>query len=560
MLAGCVTTPVAQGNDSASVAEAAQAPARGPFVSAANPLAVDAGMKVLARGGSAVDAAVAVQAVLGLVEPQSSGLGGGAFMMFYDADTEAITVYDGRETAPASATPELFYENGKPLPFVDAVLSGRSTGAPGAVPMLALAQKQHGALPWSELFGDAEKLAQDGFVVSPRLAGMINSNAPQAKTPWATAYFTKPDGARYVAGDVLKNPAYAETVRTLAREGAAGLQTGPLAEAIAAAVAEGPRPGGLTTADIAAYRPVVREAVCGSYKVYVVCVPPPPSSGASILQLLAMGETTPDLDKGAKSPEAWAAFGQLQRLMYADRDRYFGDPAFVSVPVAGLLDPAYVAERAALAPALRGAAPFGTPPGAPRVGADATHEPAGTSHFVVVDAKGNAVSMTTTVESLFGSGRMAGGFFLNNQLTDFSLVPTASDGTPAANAVAAGKRPRSSMSPVIVLDREGRLVGALGSPGGSSILAYNAKAVIGALGWGLPLQEAFDLPNLVAKGGGFGADTEGFPNAVRDGMAARGVVLRPNTTETSGLHGGLWRDGRWDGAADTRREGVARTQ
>lgn len=560
MLAGCVTTPVAQGNDSASVAEAAQAPARGPFVSAANPLAVDAGMKVLARGGSAVDAAVAVQAVLGLVEPQSSGLGGGAFMMFYDADTEAITVYDGRETAPASATPELFYENGKPLPFVDAVLSGRSTGAPGAVPMLALAQKQHGALPWSELFGDAEKLAQDGFVVSPRLAGMINSNAPQAKTRWATAYFTKPDGARYVAGDVLKNPAYAETVRTLAREGAAGLQTGPLAEAIAAAVAEGPRPGGLTTADIAAYRPVVREAVCGSYKVYVVCVPPPPSSGASILQLLAMGETTPDLDKGAQSPEAWAAFGQLQRLMYADRDRYFGDPAFVSVPVAGLLDPAYAAERAALAPALRGAAPFGTPAGAPRLGADATREPAGTSHFVVVDARGNAVSMTTTVESLFGSGRMAGGFFLNNQLTDFSLVPTAADGTPAANAVAAGKRPRSSMSPVIVLDREGRLIGALGSPGGSSILAYNAKALIGALGWGLPLQEAFDLPNLVAKGDGFGADTEGFPTAVRDGMAARGVVLRPNTTETSGLHGGLWRDGRWDGAADTRREGVARTQ
>jgi gamma-glutamyltranspeptidase/glutathione hydrolase len=560
MLTGCATTLAAEGNGGEAGVEATPSLARGPFVSAANPLAVDAGMKVLARGGSAVDAAVAIQAVLGLVEPQSSGLGGGAFMMFYDAESMALTVYDGRETAPASATPELFYENGRPLPFVDAVLSGHSTGAPGAVPMLALAQKQHGVLPWSELFGDAEKLAQDGFVVSPRLAGMINGNAPQAKTRWATEYFTKADGTRYVAGDVLKNAAYAETVRILAREGAAGLQTGRLAEAIAAAVAEGPRPGGLTTADIAAYRPLVREAVCGPYKVYVVCVPPPPSSGASILQLLAMGETTPDLDKGAQSPEAWAAFGQLQRLMYADRDRYFGDPAFVSVPVAGLLDPAYVAVRAALAPALRGAAPFGTPPGAPRVGADATHEPAGTSHFVVVDAKGNAVSMTTTVESLFGSGRMAGGFFLNNQLTDFSLVPTASDGTPAANAVAAGKRPRSSMSPVIVLDREGRLVGALGSPGGSSILAYNAKAVIGALGWGLPLQEAFDLPNLVAKGGGFGADTEGFPNAVRDGMAARGVVLRPNTTETSGLHGGLWRDGRWDGAADTRREGVARTQ
>ena len=560
MLTGCATSPVAGTTAVETPAATANAPAHGPFVSAANPLAVDAGMKVLARGGSAVDAAVAIQAVLGLVEPQSSGLGGGAFMMFYDAENGAITVYDGRETAPASATPELFYENGRPLPFVDAVLSGRSTGAPGVVPMLALAQQQHGTLPWSELFGDAEKLARDGFVVSPRLAGMINGDAPQAKTRWAAEYFTKPDGARYVAGDVLKNPAYAETVRTLAREGAAGMQTGPLAEAIAAAVAEGPRPGGLTTADIAAYRPVVREAVCGPYKIYVVCVPPPPSSGASILQLLAMGEQTPDLDKGAASPEAWAAFGQLQRLMYADRDRYFGDPAFVSVPVAGLLDPTYTAGRAALAPALRGAAPFGTPRGAPRVGADATREPAGTSHFVVVDAQGHAVSKTTTVESLLGSGRMAGGFFLNNQLTDFSLVPTASDGTPAANAVAAGKRPRSSMSPIIILDREGRLVGALGSPGGSSILAYNAKALIGALAWDLPLQAAFDLPNLVAKGDGFGADTEGFPAVVRDGMAVRGVTLRPNTTETSGLHGGLWRNGRWDGAADSRREGVARTR
>ena len=560
LLTGCVTAPVVQATAVESVATTAQAPARGPFVSAANPLAVEAGMRVLARGGSAVDAAVAVQAVLGLVEPQSSGLGGGAFMMFYDADTSAITVYDGRETAPASATPELFYENGRPLPFVDAVLSGRSTGAPGAVPMLALAQKQHGTLAWSDLFGDAETLAQDGFVVSPRLAGMIASDAPQAKTRWANAYFTKPDGTRYVAGDVLKNPAYADTVRTIAREGAAGLQTGPLAAAIAAAVAEGPRPGGLTTADIAAYRPIVREAVCGPYKVYVVCVPPPPSSGASILQLLAMGERTPDLDKGPQSPAAWAAFAQLQRLMYADRDRYFGDPGFVSVPVAGLLDPAYVAERAALAPALRGAAPFGTPPGAPRVGADATREPAGTSHFVVVVAKGNALSMTTTVESIFGSGRMAGGFFLNNQLTDFSMVPTAADGTPAANAVAAGKRPRSSMSPVIVLDRQGRLLGAMGSPGGSSILAYNAKALIASLGWGLPVQEAFDLPNLVAKGDGFGADTQGFSPEIQAGMAARGVVLRPNTSENSGLHGALWRNGRWDGGADSRREGVARTQ
>jgi gamma-glutamyltranspeptidase/glutathione hydrolase len=565
LLTGCAATtasvqPEASQASLPQASEAQASVAKGPFVSAANPLAVEAGMKVLARGGSAVDAAVAVQAVLGLVEPQSSGLGGGAFMMVYDAESGAITVYDGRETAPAAATPELFYENGKPLPFVQAVLSGRSTGAPGVVPMLALAQKQHGALAWSELFGDAERLAADGFLVSPRLSGMINGDAPQAKTRWAAEYFTKADGTRYKTGDLLKNPAYAETVRRIARDGAAALQQGPLAEAIAAAVAEGPRPGALTTADIAASRPVVREAVCGPYKIYTICVPPPPSSGASILELLAMAERTPDIDEGPNSAEAWAAFGQLQRLMYADRDRYFGDPAFVSVPVAGLLDPAYVAERAALAPTLRGAAPYGVPAGAPNVGADATHEPSGTSLLVVVDAQGNAVSMTTTVESLFGSGRMANGFFLNNQLTDFSMAPTAADGTPAANAVAPGKRPRSSMSPALILDREGRLVGALGSPGGSSILAYNAKAQIGALAWGLPLQQAFDLPNLVAKGDGFGADTEGFPDAVRDGMAARGVELRPNDTETSGLHGGIWRNGRWDGAADSRREGVARTQ
>jgi len=251
--------------------------------------------------------------------------------------------------------------------------------------------------------------------------------------------------------------------------------------------------------------------------------------------------------------------------MYADRDRYVGDPGFVGVPVQGLLDPTYVAERAALAPGLTGAAQPGTPPGGVLAGPDATHEPSGTTHFVIVDAAGNAVSMTTTVESVFGSGRMAAGFFLNNQLTDFSFSPTRADGGPAANAVAAGKRPRSSMSPIIVLDREGRLVGAFGSPGGPSILAYNTKALIGVLEWGLPVQQAFALPNLVARGDGFGADTDRFPEAVREGMAARGITLRPNASENSGLHGGIWRqrpDGQWawDGGADDRREGVARTQ
>ena len=532
------------------------APARGPFVAAANPLAVAAGMAVLRRGGSAVDAAVAVQAVLGLVEPQSSGLGGGAFLMHFDAATGAVTAYDGRETAPASATDRLFHEDGRPLGFADAVLSGRSTGVPGVVAMLGQAQRDHGTLVWRDLFGDAEALARDGFIVSPRLAGFIAAPAGQARTRWAEAYFTRPDGRRYATGDRLRNPAYAVTLARIASGGPDAFYRGPIAEGIAATVAEAPRPGGLTVADMAAYRPIERGALCRPYRVYVICVPPPPSSGVSLLQPLAMAEQSPDIDRGPDSAEAWTAFAQLQRLMYADRNRYVADPAFVGVPVAGLLDPGYVADRAALAPGLRGAVAAGIPPGGVFRGPDATAEPSGTSHFVIVDAAGNAVSMTTTVESVFGSGRMSGGFFLNNQLTDFSLEPARPDGGPVANAVAAGKRPRSSMSPVIILDHRGRLVGALGSPGGSSILAYNAKALIAVLDWQLPVQVAFNLPNLVAKGDGFGADTERFPAPLAADLATRGIMLRPNASENSGLHGGLWRDGRWDGGADDRREGV----
>ncbi|HYC73978.1 gamma-glutamyltransferase family protein [Brevundimonas sp.] len=550
----------------ATAPAAAPAPqARGPFVAAANPHAVEAGLAVLRRGGSAVDAAVAVQAVLGLVEPQSSGLGGGAFMMLYDASTGEVTSYDGRETAPAAATPELFHENGRPLPFDEAVLSGRSTGVPGAVALLAMAQAEHGRLAWSDLFGDAERLARDGFVVSPRLAGFIAGRSSQARTRWAEAYFTRPDGTRYVAGDVLRNPAYAETLAELAAGGAHVFYEGRIAREIVSTAGEGPRPGALTAADLANYEPLERGALCRPYRIYVVCVPPPPSSGVAVLQLLAMAELTPDILEGPRSADAWTAFAQLQRLMYADRDRYVGDPGFTGVPVQGLLDPDYVAARAAQAPTLVGAAEPGFPPGGVFTGPDATLEPAGTSHFVIIDAEGNAVSMTTTVESVFGSGRMAAGFFLNNQLTDFSFEPLRPDGAPAANAVAPGKRPRSSMAPVIILDRQGRFVGALGSPGGTSILAYNAKALIAVLDWGLTMEEAFALPNLVARGDGFGADTDRFSADLREALAARGVVLKPNASENSGLHGAIWRQRSngawaWDGAADDRREGVARTE
>lgn len=562
-LAGCAGGPIGVPAPASGRVQTAPspAPARGPFVAAANPLAVEAGMKVLRAGGSAVDAAVAVQAVLGLVEPQSSGLGGGAFMMHYDAATGEVTSYDGRETAPSAATPELFYENGRPLPFGDAVLSGRSTGAPGAVALLGMAHRAHGKLAWSGLFGEGERLAREGFTVSPRLAGFIAATRGQARTRWAEAYFTKPDGTRYRAGDTLQNAEYARTLRELAAGGVAAFYNGRIAQQIAAVVAEQPRPGLLTADDIAAYEPIERGALCRPYRVvWIVCVPPPPSSGVAVLQFLALAEATPAITGGPDDADAWTAFAQLQRLMYADRDRYVGDPAFVGVPVQGLLDPGYVAARAALAPGLTGATEAGTPPGGVFAGPDATREPAGTSHFVIVDAAGNAVSMTTTVESVFGSGRMAAGFFLNNQLTDFSFNPTRPDGGPVANAVAAGKRPRSSMSPVILLDRDGRFVGALGSPGGTAILAYNAKALIGVLDWGLSMQAAINLPNLVAKGDGFGADTAMFSPELRSALAERGIELRENTSENSGLHGAIWRGGRWDGGADPRREGVARTQ
>jgi len=566
MLVGtaCAPQPQTWPVERAAPVTAGEQRAVGPFVAAANPHAVAAGMAVLERGGTAADAAVAVQAVLGLVEPQSSGLGGGAFMMWFDAESGVVTVYDGRETAPAAATPELFWQDGRPLGFADAVMSGRSTGVPGAVAMLGLVQARHGRLAWSDLFSEAERLAEDGFEVSPRLGGFIASARGQGRSPWANAYFTRADGERVQTGDVLTNPAYAETVRTLAAGGARALYEGPIAAGIVATVGEAPRPGALTLDDMAGYQPKVREALCRPYRLYVVCVPPPPSSGVALLQLLAMAEHVPDVSAGPDEARAWVAFARLQRLMYADRDRYVADPDFVPVPVAGLLDPGYVAERAALVPGLSGVAEAGRPPGIAAVGIDATNEPAGTSHFFIVDPWGNAVSMTTTVESVFGSGRMSGGFFLNNQLTDFSFEPVDDLGRPVANAVAGGKRPRSSMAPVLIFDREGRLVGGLGSPGGTSILAYNAKALIGILDWGLGMQDAFDLPNLVARGSGLGADTERFSPALREALAAQGLQLRPNASENSGLHGGIWRLGPegwfWDGGADDRREGVVATR
>ncbi len=533
--------------------------ARHAMVAAANPLAARAGLRVLETGGTAIDAAVAVQAVLGLVEPQSSGLGGGSFLVYYDARTRAVTAYDGREVAPKGASPDMFLgPDGKPMAFFTAVLSGRSTGVPGAVAMLALAHGEHGKTPWRELFGDAERLASDGFVVSPRLAGMIASRAPQAGAPDMVAYFSKPDGTRLKAGDVLKNPAYAETVRRLAAEGPSALYSGQIAADIAARVHEGPIPGTLSAADIAAYRPREAPALCRPYRTYRVCTANDPSGGSAVLEGLGLLQRTDIATRGPADPVAWLEFAQASRLMYADRDRYIGDPAFVSVPMQGLLDPTYLDARARLIGPRAGPPPSpGRPRGAPAVGADKTLEPGGTSHFVIVDARGDVASMTTTVESVFGSGRMTHGFVLNNQLTDFSFSPSEPDGAPAANAVAAGKRPRSSMAPVIVFDRRGRFVAALGSPGGTSILAYNLKALVGILDWKLPASQALALPNLVPRGAVFTSEAAKFAPGVVEALAARGVHIVPGYNEESGLHAVVARPGGLEGAADPRREGVA---
>jgi gamma-glutamyltranspeptidase/glutathione hydrolase len=571
LLAGCAPLAIAPASGVATTqapTPAAQAAAPAPaytprgMVAAANPLAVEAGLRVLRDGGSAVDAAVAVQAVLSLVEPQSSGLGGGSFLMVYDARTGKVTAYDGREAAPKAAGPDLFLgPDGKPLNFVTAVLSGRSTGVPGAVAMLAQAQNEHGRIAWKSLFADAERLADQGFVVSPRLAGMINSpRVPENAAPDVIAYFTKPGGQRYQAGDVLKNPAYAATLRRLAAEGPSALYEGPLAQAIVERLHQGELPSAMTLADLKAYRPRSADALCRPWKVYTVCAPNPSSSGVSVLQALMMLEHTDIAHRGPADPVAWAQLAEAERVMYADRDRYVGDPAFVKVPVDGLLDQAYVAQRAKLVGASAGPTPaFGLPKGAPAVGADNTLEPAGTTHMVIVDPAGNVVSMTTTVESVFGSGRMVGGFFLNNQLTDFNFDPKESDGAPAANAVAGGKRPRSSMTPLIVLDDKGRFLAALGSPGGSAILSYNLKAMVGVFDWNLTMQQAINLPNLVARGDNFSADVDKFGPEMTAALQARGVAVKTGQNETSGLHGVIVRPGGvLEGGADPRREGVAK--
>lgn len=537
------------------------------MVAAANPMAAEAGLKVLKEGGSAVDAAVAIQAVLGLIEPQSSGLGGGAFMTYYDAKTRKVMVYDGREKAPAAATPGYFLgPDGKPLPFINAILSGRSEGTPGAIAALYVAQKAHGKLPWSALFKDAERLAADGFPMPRRMSDAANApRLPMAQTPDATAYFTKPAGGRYQAGEIMKNPAYAESLKRIAAEGPAALLKGKIADDIVAKIHEAPNPGLLTQDDLAAYQPTVDEPACRPYRAYVICAPAPPGGGVGVLEILGILETTDIATRGPADPEAWLEFVEASRLGYADRDHYVGDPKFVSVPVQGMIDPAYDAARAKAMETdglVKGPPPFGTPTGAVLAGRDQTPEPGGTTHLVIVDAEGNAVSMTTTVESPFGSGRMVDGFFLNNQLTDFSLSPLdPQTGAAAQNAVAGGKRPRSSMSPVLVFEKQpdgapGRLVMAIGSPGGNSIIAYVTKALVALIDWKMEPMAAISLPNIVARGANVSVEKGADPKVV-ELLKAKGLNVTADAGENSGLHVILKTRTGYVGAADPRREGVA---
>jgi gamma-glutamyltranspeptidase/glutathione hydrolase len=536
----------------------------GAMISAANPLAVEAGLAILRKGGSAVDAAIAVQAALSLVEPQSSGIGGGAFLVHFDAKTGKVETYDGREVAPQGATPDMFLgEDGKPLPFAQAIVAGRSTGVPGVMAMLDLAHRDHGRLRWDQLFDPAIALAEDGFRVSPRMAGMIAQAErfiPLRESPDARAYLFLPNGDPLPAGHLLVNRPYAQTLRTIAREGAKAMYEGPIAEAIVARVQQGPRPGTLSLADLAAYRPRKLDPICGDYRAYRICgMRPPSSGGVAILSILGTLENLPIRENGPTTARGWHYLIEAQRLGYADRDLYVADDRFVEVPLDGLIDRAYLKSRAALVQPDRAMARVeaGAPPGAPVRGRDATGEVPGTSHFVVVDARGNVVSMTTTVESIFGSHRMVGGFFLNNQLTDFSFRPVDDQGRPVANAVGPGKRPRSSMSPTIVFDRDGGFLLAVGSPGGNAIIAYVVKALVGVLDWGLSPQEALNLPNVIARRQVVAERT--LDPKIREELGAMGHAFSSGMGgEGSGLHAVMRTPGGLVGAADTRREGVAR--
>jgi gamma-glutamyltranspeptidase / glutathione hydrolase len=512
------------------------------MVAAAHPLAVDAGYTVLKLGGSAVDAAVAVQMVLGLVEPESSGLGGGAFMLHWSQREKKLRSYDGRETAPAAASADRFLRRDRtPQSFFEAAVGGRSVGVPGVLRMLELAYRRHGRLRWPELLQYASFAAEEGFAMSPRLHAQLAQERFLKADPYARKIYYGSDGNPRPVGSRIVNPAYGATVRLLSREGVDAFYRGPIASDIVRAVRAHPKPGDLSEADMADYRAVEREPLCGPFRRWRVCSMGPPSSGGvAVLQILGMLEHAGFERAAPRSEAAVHLYAEASRLAYADRARYIGDPDFVSVPSDQLVDAKYLDRRARLIG--ERAIPLAQP-GDP--------EAPGTTHFTIVDAEGNVVSMTSTIESTFGSRIMVRGFLLNNELTDFDFNPGA------RNEVAPGKRPRSSMAPTIVFDPDGQVRLALGSPGGPFIIGYVTKALLGVFDWRLDLQSAIELPNVANRNGPTEIERGTAYEALAAPLRARGheIVLR---RMTSGLHGIERVPGGWRGGADPRREGTAK--
>ena len=543
------------------------------MVAAANPLATEAGFRILREGGSALDAAIAVQMVLALVEPQSSGIGGGAMLMHSSGQT--VQAWDGRETAPAAADERMFLAaNGRPVPYTDAVIGGRAVATPGAGKMLEAAHRQHGKLPWARLFEPAIRLAEGGFAISPRLHELLQGETALRRDPQARAYFYAADGQPHPVGHRLRNPALAAVLRAIASQGSDALHRGAVAADMVTRVRGHAVPGRLSEPDLAAYAPRLREPICTLWlSIYRVCGFPPPSSGhLAIMQMLGMLEHLPPqpnaLQAGVPGADWLHVYAEAARLAYADRAQYVADPDFVQAPGGDwrtLLDKAYLAKRAALiGPSAMKNAPAGQPASVPLAWAAMPEQPEhGTSHISVVDGQGHAVAMTTTIEAGFGARLMAdggsglpGGYLLNNQMTDFSLAPTDAQGRPVANRIEPGKRPRSSMSPTLVFDtRDGRLLMTLGSPGGPVIIHFTAKTLIGTLQWGLDAQRAIDLPNFGNLGGPTVLETGRFPPATLQALRERGHSV-VEFELTSGLQAIQRTPGGWHGGADPRREGI----
>jgi gamma-glutamyltranspeptidase/glutathione hydrolase len=551
LLAGCATTRPVTPTTIAS----------GGAVSAADPRAAAAGQEILREGGSATDAAIAIAIALTVVEPQSSGIGGGGFLVHHDARTNRLTSFDGREVAPAAVTERLFLgADGKPLSMAEAVPGGTSVGVPGNVRMFALAHRRHGKLAWAKLFEPAIRLARDGFEITPRMHEFLGTRRrAAAHSSWGSAYLYGPDGVAKATGAMLRNPELAATLETVALRGPDSFYVGPLAQALVNTVRSAPKnPSQMTTGDLASYDAKERAVLCGTYRGHRICGMGPPASGAvNVFQMLKQIERFDIRALGKDSPEAWHLIAESQRLAYADRDAFIADPDFAAVPAAGLMDEKYLAARSAL---IRTDARIqdvaaGSPPGARPVTPARSPEPAGTSHMVAVDGAGNVATLTSTIEGPFGSGLTVNGMYLNNELTDFSFAPERNR-APVANKVEPGKRPRSAMSPTIVYGPDGHVRLALGAAGGATIIAQVAKTIIAVIDWGLPVEDAIALHQLIAMGESVSVEQGTALVAMMPALRAKGHTVTARALPLKG-NAVEWRDGRWIGGADRRSEGKA---